>query len=125
MHKQAEHGVWNILSATIHSGLEGMMGNTHTNKSIQQLISGLERIYLKTHKQTNSISLGAKPSSKPSSTTKQACGYQSHKTCLIPSFLRFKMGVFPHSQFLTSGSFHKPLILHQRAGRMKTTIMKN
>ena len=33
---------------------------------------------------------------------------------------------FPHSQSLTSGSFHKPLILiHQRADRMKTTITEN
>ena len=33
---------------------------------------------------------------------------------------------FPLSQSLTSGSFHKPLILlHQRADRMKTTITEN
>ena len=33
---------------------------------------------------------------------------------------------FPHSQFLTSGSWHKPLILiHQKADRMKTTITEN
>ena len=35
---------------------------------------------------------------------------------------------FPHSQSLSSGSLHKPLILiliHQRADRMKTTITEN
>ena len=33
---------------------------------------------------------------------------------------------FPHSQFLPSGRFHKPLILiHPRADRMKTTITEN
>ena len=33
---------------------------------------------------------------------------------------------FPLSQFLPSGSFHKPLILlHQRADRLKTTITEN
>ena len=33
---------------------------------------------------------------------------------------------FPHSQPLSSGSFHKPLILiNQRAERMKTTITGN
>ena len=33
---------------------------------------------------------------------------------------------FPHNQSLPSQSFHKPLILvHQRAGRMKTTITEN
>ena len=33
---------------------------------------------------------------------------------------------FPHKQFLSSGSFHKPLILiHQRAGRLETTIIGN
>ena len=33
---------------------------------------------------------------------------------------------FPHSQFLPSGSFQKPLIfIHQRADRMKTTITEN
>ena len=31
---------------------------------------------------------------------------------------------FPHSQSLTSGRFHKPLI-HQRADRRKTTITEN
>ena len=33
---------------------------------------------------------------------------------------------FPHSQFLPSGSFHKPLtLIHQRADRMKTTVTEN
>ena len=33
---------------------------------------------------------------------------------------------FPLSQFLPSGSFHKPLmLLHQRADRLKTTITEN
>ena len=33
---------------------------------------------------------------------------------------------FPNSQSLTSGSFHKPLILiHQRADRIKITITEN
>ena len=33
---------------------------------------------------------------------------------------------FPHSQSLSSGSFHKPLILlHQRADRLKTTITES
>ena len=33
---------------------------------------------------------------------------------------------FPHNQFLSSRSFHEPLILtHQRADRMKTTIIEN
>ena len=33
---------------------------------------------------------------------------------------------FPHNQSLSSGSFHKPLILlHQRADRMKATIKEN
>ena len=33
---------------------------------------------------------------------------------------------FPLSQSLPSGSFHKPLtLLHQRAGRLKTTITEN
>ena len=32
---------------------------------------------------------------------------------------------FPLSQSLPPGSFHKPLILHQRADRLKTTITEN
>ena len=32
---------------------------------------------------------------------------------------------FPYSQSLLSGSFHKPLILHQRADRLKTAITEN
>ena len=32
---------------------------------------------------------------------------------------------FPHSQYLPFGSFNKPLLISQRADRMKTTITEN
>ena len=41
---------------------------------------------------------------------------QKHQSRTRPSF--------PHSQFVPLGSFHEPLI-HQRADRMKTTIIDN
>ena len=44
---------------------------------------------------------------------------------LIPCFIRTRPS-FPYSQSLLRGNSHKPLILvHQRADRMKTTIIEN
>ena len=43
----------------------------------------------------------------------------------VSKVIRTRSG-FPHSQYLPSGSFHKPLILIcHKADRMKTTITKN
>ena len=45
---------------------------------------------------------------------------------LIVTFIVKYMTQFPHSQSLPSGSFHKPLIIiHERAERMKITIIEN
>jgi len=99
--------------------LSGALNTTVQGAGISRFEGGQHH----SHYPSNSLTSGQTTVREHSPTHQQKTGLKIYSawpphTRARPSFL--------HSQFLLTGSFHKPLILvHQRADKMKTTSTGN